>query len=562
MFRFFRKHSWILIVVITLTVLSFLIFMGNAPSRGRGNNRGGDTEFGQVYGHVITQPEYEQAKNDFELYYRANQGEWPTLSRNFTQFQMDQQIYVNLMLLQKAKSLGVSVSDQAVVTAAAEMLASPDFNRNMGNRTSQQLDMHQLVEQVLAPHGLTDLDFQYFIRTRLIVEQLQLSLGLPGALITPQEAESLYDHDHQQATVQAVFFSASNYLDHVKAAPAAVGEFFTNYMAYYRLPDRVQVNYIWLNVTNYLTQSREEWAKTNLETVVDHYLQTDAAQFPEAKTPEEKKAKIREALIRARAGMDAKQKAEDFITTLFAMNPVKPENFVAVAKQKGLTVRTSEPFSQNGGEDEFPNAPEVPKAAFALNQDTPFSDMIGGEDGIYLIGMQAQLPSSMPAFNEIAGRVTQDYKMQSAIALARTTGTNFYYSATMLIATGKTLAQAAVAKGLVPVSPEPFSLSSRDIPELGDHAELGPFKQATFSTPAGSLSHFVNTPEGGFLVYVKSLAPPDMAAKAADLPAFTSQLRRGRENEAFNLWINSEANREFPHIPALVKDQMDAQRQP
>jgi len=561
MFRFFRKHSWILIVVIALTVISMLWFMGT-PNRGRGNGSGGPSDWGTIYGHEVSQQEVTQSRNDFEIYCRFFRGAWPEVGPNLTQFDIDKQIFQNLLLTLKAKNLGIVISDQATATAAQEMLSSTDLNRNLGNRSSQPVDMRTVVEQVLQPHGLTDLDFQHFIRTQLTIEQLQLSLGMPGALVTPQEAESLFDHDHQQASVQAVFFSASNYVNRVTASPALVGQYFTNYMAYYRLPDRIQVNYIWLNITNFLDQSKAEWAKTNFDAVVDAaYRQSDAAQFPDAKTPDAVKAKIRDILIKRRALQDANVIAQNFVTTLFALDPVKFDNFITVAKQKGLTVHTSAPFGQNGGDAEFPNAPDVPKAAFGLSQETPFANTILGEDGLYLIGLQAQIPSSMPAFNEIAGQVTRDYQNQEAIAMARSAGTNFYYSAAVLTASGQTLAKAAVAKGITPIEPEPFSLSSSDIPEIGDHAELGAFKQATFSTPVGKLSQFVDTADGGFVVYVKSLSPPDAANKATELPKFVSQLRRGRENESFAIWVNSEANRESAHVPLLQRDMAAPQKQ-
>ena len=43
----------------------------------------------------------------------------------------------------------------------------------------------------------------------------------------------------------------------------------------------------------------------------------------------------------------------------------------------------------------------------------------------------------------------------------------------------------------------------------------------------------------------------DEAKKTADLPQFISQVRRGRENEAFNLWLQTEANRELRNTPVF-----------
>ena len=41
MFRFFRKHNWILIVALSLTIISFVFFMGSGPfAHGRRWRRG------------------------------------------------------------------------------------------------------------------------------------------------------------------------------------------------------------------------------------------------------------------------------------------------------------------------------------------------------------------------------------------------------------------------------------------------------------------------------------------------------------------------------------------
>jgi hypothetical protein len=37
------------------------------------------------------------------------------------------------------------------------------------------------------------------------------------------------------------------------------------------------------------------------------------------------------------------------------------------------------------------------------------------------------------------------------------------------------------------------------------------------------------------------------------LPQFTTQVRRARQNEAFNLWLQSEANRELRNTPVYAE---------
>jgi hypothetical protein len=51
----------------------------------------------------------------------------------------------------------------------------------------------------------------------------------------------------------------------------------------------------------------------------------------------------------------------------------------------------------------------------------------------------------------------------------------------------------------------------------------------------------VPTSDGGFVLQVKSKLPVDQTKLAANLPSFTESLRRTRENEAFNQWLQIEA---------------------
>src|SRR5690348_10654975 len=97
MFRFFRKHRWLLYVCLAIVAITFVFFMGQGGNRGNGG--GGTADFGSVYGHKISMREYMDARNDFNLFYWFHNQEWPV---NVPQNDMEEQIYLRLMLLQKA----------------------------------------------------------------------------------------------------------------------------------------------------------------------------------------------------------------------------------------------------------------------------------------------------------------------------------------------------------------------------------------------------------------------------------------------------------------------------
>jgi hypothetical protein len=541
-----RKHSaWLWWVVAGLTILSFVIFMGQGGMRGGAMRNGG---LGMIYGKPVTPENFEAAKRSFYIdFWRRNNGQFP--DQHVNRLDIERNTYVHLLLMQKAEILNIQVSDEAMAEHAREIL------RSVGNGRDVPFD--QFLQHVLQPNGFDAADFQRYVRDDLTIQQLVLTLGLPGLLVPPQEIGQLYDHDHQEVSAQAVFFSATNYLSQVSVTPAAIAQFYTNNMAAYRLPDRVQVNYLEFQLTNYLAAAEQKLGKTNLASQVDAYFaQKGLEAVPGAKTADEAKAKIREYMLRQTAQSLAVEDARQFDRELFAKTPVAPENLVALAKQKNIAVQTTAPFSETDGPQEFPAPADVTATAFKLNADSPFSKPLAGAEAVYVIGLAKQLPSTVQPLDAIRAQATEDFQHHQAAINARAAGTNFYYNAAVQIAAGSTFAKTAIAAGQAPVALTPFSLSSSQLPEAEAHAELNDIKRAAFfETQPGHMSPFVPTADGGFVLFVQSLLPVDETQKKSDLPMFSLQLRRQRENEAFNIWLQTEANHEIGGILKQLAEQ-------
>jgi hypothetical protein len=169
---------------------------------------------------------------------------------------------------------------------------------------------------------------------------------------------------------------------------------------------------------------------------------------------------------------------------------------------------------------------------------------------VYVLAFAKQLPSEIPSLDQIRERVTRDYQLQEATLLARRAGTNFVRTLTGMTA-DRGFASLCVAAGLQPQVLPAFSLSTQELPELGERADLNQLKQAVFTTPVGKTSDFEATSDGGFIVYVQSRLPIDQAKMNSDLPQYTAALRRERQNEAFGQWVNLEANRQLRTTPVF-----------
>ena len=539
-----RKHqTWLWAIIITLTIISFVIFF--SPYSKVANTRSGSFNAGSINGERITQEQFVNAQREILLqYFFRSGGNWLNdLEAKKQGFDLERETYQWLLLIQKQEQIGIHVSSElAARFFRDEML--PQFHR--AGLTTPDL----FVKQVLLPRGLQMDDLDRFVRHFLSIQELISTVGLSGKLVTPQEVKGLYEREHQELATEAVFFSASNYLAGVSATPEAVSQFYSNQMANYRLPDRVQVSFVKFAVSNFQAQAEEELMKTNLAEIIEsNFQRLGTNYFRDAKTPEEVRTKIRDELIRTRALSQARAKALEFAGPLFNLDPPRAEALEELAKTNGLTVGVSQPFNREDGPKDLAAGADFTKAAFALTPEEPFARPIAGEDGVYVIALKKKLPSEVPPLDQIREQVVADYRYNEGATLARQAGKEFYQALTNGLAQGKAFSTVCADAKVKPVELPPFSLSTRTLPEVEDHINLNALKQLAFSTPPGKVSNLELTREGCLVLEVKSRLPIDAAKMNADLPAFANSVRQARQNEAFYEWFRKEADKGLRDTP-------------
>jgi len=117
-------------------------------------------------------------------------------------------------------------------------------------------------------------------------------------------------------------------------------------------------------------------------------------------------------------------------------------------------------------------------------------------------------PSEIPSLGQIRERVTREYQLHEATLLAQLAGTNFVHALTGMTADRGFRVPVCRRRFAAQVLPA-FSLSTQELPELGEHTDLDQLKRAVFTTPVGKTSGFEATSDGGFVVYVQSRLPID-----------------------------------------------------
>lgn len=547
MFGTIRKHqTWLWAVIITLTVISFVIYFSPASKMNASAGRR-TSGYGMINGDKITDQDYRDAAREVDLHsFFMSGGHWMTEDKKRSEKDVEREIYQWLLLTWEQNRLGIHVDDRAAADYARQMMRA--FER--AGVASPQM----FIERILQPHGLQVDDFQRYVRHFIGLQQLITTVGVSGRLVTEQEARGLYERDHQELASEAVLFSASNYLAGITVTPEMVSQFYSNRVANYGIPERVVVSYVRFNVTNYLTAAESDLS-TNLNEIVESNFErlgtNSALAFPEAKTPAEVKARIREQLIRRQALTHAGQKANDFARKLFDLQPANPGNLEALATTNGLTVGVTEPFDRDQEPKGLDVGADFTKAAFSLSPDDPFGGPLSGQDGVYVFAFQKRLPYEVPPLDAIRSRVEADYKRAQAMGMANQAARSFYLAATNGLAQGKSFTNLCAEAKVAPTALPPFSVSSRSLPEIEELASLNQLKQAAFSTPPGKVSMPQPTANGAMLLYVKAKLPLDQAKMQADLPTYLNAVRRNRQQEAFDAWFRREAEKGLRNIPAL-----------
>ncbi len=522
-------------VIITLTVISFVIYFSPYSRVNSGRTSG---SYGSINGHRITEQDYLDALHEADLFYFLKSGgHWLRDESRRTGSDEMAETYKWLVLIRAQDQLGIRVGDDAAERMARQVVFS--FERI--GITSPQM----FVERILQPHGLRIDDFERFVRHYVGIEQLIATTGLSGKLITPEEAKGLYEREHQELATEAVFFEATNYLAGVPLTPEVISQYYSNRVANYAVPERLVVNYARFNVTNFLPQAESDLS-TNLNALVDQNFQRLGTNyFPDAKTPEETKKKIREQLIRQEALALAAKRANQFVQNLSAMQPEKPQNLTELARTNGVEVGVTAPFDRDQTPKGLDVTSDFTKKAFALSSDEPFSMPILGQDGVYVLAFDKRLPRETPTLDQIRDKVTSDYRQAQARMLAYQAGIAFHRNLTNTLAQGKSFTNACAEAHLIPVKLPPFSLSTRQVPEVEELVTMNTLQRAAFGTQPGKASSVEPTATGAMILYVQAKLPLDAAKVNSELPNYLSSLRRNRQEQAFNMWFSREFNKQL-----------------
>lgn len=214
-----------------------------------------------------------------------------------------------------------------------------------------------------------------------------------------------------------------------------------------------------------------------------------------------------------------------------------PQGIERAARTVGATLRRGVTVAEN-----LAYIPGVGPAMEALNwatgeardlgpNDHPVSDVLEGEQGLYIVRLDGYYPAGTMSLQEATAQIREQLILQKKREQARAAGERIVAD----VRAGKTLQQAAAARGLQVQTAGPFTRIEGN-PALGQAtAAVG----AAFGTAIGQVSGVVETPAGLFIVRPTARTAADAGRFAADKERLRGALAGELRQRALARWMES-----------------------
>ncbi len=555
-----RKHNKLLwMIIVPATILSFLwYFLPNSKYGVGGGRTPSAGNLGSIFDEPVTYEELQAAKQESRVLFRLNYQQWPDTEEQRKELvQIAQQ---RLLLNAELEQFHIKVTADAAARYTRQLL---------GIKPEDNVPADKIYEELvkLAHEGsLTVDDFDRFARHQAGQEYLIALLGANGKLITPKEAEVFYRRENQPMETELVSFPATNF--YAMSAPAGkdIEDFYTKRQADYRVPDRIEVNYVEFKISNYLAKVEKQITNLN-QHVEQAYLQEKPDAFKDESgaplSADAAKAKIRKQMLMYGAQAEATKEANAFLNELTQghndEHPYAEGDLAALAKTKNLTVKTSAPFDLKSGPADLAIFPRDLHVLFSLRDDDPDDkersmlyspSPLKGDEAVYVAGLHKRIPSQIQPLSAVHDKVVADYRQSKALELARAAGSRFESALGAGLAQGKTFDTMCAAQFIRPKTLSPFSLTSTSIPEVPDKSEFEQLQATAGRMHPGQCSPFIPTDDGGFLIYIKGQLPVDEATLQREMPAFLARMRDRFQIAAFQAWFGMQYHLHFVPPPA------------
>jgi peptidyl-prolyl cis-trans isomerase D len=528
-----RKYApWILAGVLLLLLPGFiLLFSPTAAVKQQ------QSQLPTINGKPVNLAEYQAERTSVMTGLILTKGRQPARTAQLED-EITMRTVQRIFLLQKARELGIRVSDEELV----QQIRSLPILQN----EQQQFDPehYQRYMAYLNNLNVTEVQFEEAMREEFVLSRLRTFVGM-AAKVTPDELQLAYGPPHEQMTIDSVEFNAADYKASFDIKDNEARAYYEQNREKFRTSAMVKVRYV------YFTVSDARKSVTLGDDEITEYYDRNKDKYVDAtKKPRplaDVKDEVKKDLIELRAERLAGDRATGFSVKLVHEPGTPDPDFVKIATEAGVTPQETDFFDVRSAVSGVTAGRQFNQAAFSLGSDVPVSDPVRGEDGYYVLEYLASKPSEVPVFEQVKAQVIDRIQRQRALEATVKEGHELDTKVKDAVATGKRFADVCASFGLKTRNFGPFTLAE----ETTNFPSANQVKEIALGMATNAVSDFVPTPTGGLFFHLKERTPPKPEDFEKDRKQFEAQLFDENAQALFQDWANSVARDE--HIDYKLK---------
>jgi peptidyl-prolyl cis-trans isomerase D len=435
------------------------------------------------------------------------------------------------MMLEKAKELGIRVTDDEVVQS---MRGQPFMLNENGQFDPERFRRFAIYLNNL---GINETRYEQIMREELTRAKLEAMVTAP-AVATPQEVNLVYTPLHERVTIALAQFDVSDYKDPVTVSNEEAVAFYEQNKESFRTPAEVKVRYAEFTIAD-----AEKTIHLADDEITDFYNRNKAKYAGTnavAPTLEVVKAEVQKDLLTSRADRAAADRATEFSVRLVPKSGAARPDFATVGTEFGVKPRDTGYFSASDKPVGTNASVAFVQQAFAMSPEVPTSDPVAGPDGYYVLEYLDSKPSLVPTFEEVRAKVIDAIKRDRIYEATVKRGEETVAQLKKLVTAGKSFDAACAELKLKVETPPAFSLADEKSKLPGG----GRIQQAALAMPVGAVSDFIPSITGGAVFLLKDRQPPDPVQAEKDKAQWARRILQQNQNAMFNAWINTIARQQ------------------
>ena len=440
-----------------------------------------------------------------------------------------------LATLREASRMGIAATDQELVGAIRS-----NFSETNGAYNPQRYQA--FLQNVMRPMGFSAAQFEQHLREEIAIQKLASLIGRQ-AHVTPLEVRRTFETLMDTFIVEYAALRADDVEKDVEVSEEDARKLFEADPAAFTVPEQREVSYAAFPIADFANDAAEiadEDIQDYYELHIEEYTAKGTGEDGKPRETIAELDAVKEDIVKALRREAALGRADAAATELaFRAIPDRdgsvPDFGAEVAKDpSGRRAEKLPPFSR------FELPLEDAGAAFAAAAfelaPNPFdrvSAPISGQDGVYVIYLEKEIPPRVPAFDEVRDRARSAARRKALSDALAAKAAAVKDAAQAGLAEGKTFAESIAGLGVDATAAEPFTGLSGS---ASTNAAIQALVQSVVAYNPGEVTDPTPVEEGAIVAYVKARAPADEASFDSYREEIASVIRNRRAQGLFRDW--------------------------